>query len=127
MATYIDFNATTPVDPHVFEAMAPFFRQSFGNASSGHTPGSLARAAVEGARAQVAELVGTSPSCVTFASSATEAINTAVWSMAVHGGGSRRRIVATAVEHSAVIESCRAVGRLGIDLTLSPVGESGQL
>ena len=127
MSVYLDFNATTPVDPRVRDAMEPFFTREFANPSSAHARGAVARAAVDRARTQVGELVRCDPSWVTLTSSATEAINTVIWSVAMHRGDRRRRIVATVVEHSAVLESSRALGKLGIDVTLVPVGTSGEL
>ena len=79
---YLDHNATTPVAPEVFEAMAPFFTAAFGNASSAHGFGQRARGAVEEARAQVAELIHASPGEITFTSGGTEADNLALFGAA---------------------------------------------
>jgi cysteine desulfurase len=99
---YLDHNATTPVLPEVLAAMLPFFREVPGNPNSAHTPGAEARSAIEAARDQVAQLVGSSPSNVLFTSSATEAINTAFHSAIARQNEKSLRIITTAVEHPAV-------------------------
>src|SRR5438093_9657194 len=96
---YLDHNATTPVLPDVLAAMLPFFREVSGNPSSAHTPGAEARSAIEIARDQVAQLVGSSPSNVLFTSSATEAINTAFHSALALRNGKSPRTITTAAEH----------------------------
>src|SRR5256884_8382331 len=76
---YLDFNATTPVDPAVLDAMLPYLSADFANASSIHTPGQRARAAVETAREQVAALIGTKPQEIVFTSGGTESDNHALF------------------------------------------------
>src|ERR1700726_2169409 len=90
MAVYLDYNATTPVDRAVFDAMAPYFTASYGNAGSIHSAGQRARGAVDAARDSVAALIGAKPSEIVFTSGGTEADNLAIFGIA---GG--------AAEHSA--------------------------
>src|SRR6202044_1962702 len=79
MRVYLDYNATTPVDAAVLEAMLPFFGEYFGNAGSVHTPGQRARAAVDSARDSVAALIGAQPNEIVFTSGGTEADNLAIF------------------------------------------------
>ena len=102
---YLDFNATTPVDPEVLEAMLPFLRGAFGNPSSDSPLGRAARAAIERARAEVAELIGARPDEILFTGGATEASNLAIRGAVV---GERTSVVTTAIEHPAT-EACCAV------------------
>jgi len=119
---YLDYNATTPVDPEVAEAMLPFLTQRFGNPSSGHPYGAEARAAVETARRQVASLLGARPEEIVFTSGGTEGSNTVVQGVARLLRGKGRHVVTSAIEHPAVLEPCAlleedgwAVTRVGVD------------
>ncbi len=112
MRVYLDNSATTPLDPAVAEAMRPFLSEGFGNPSSLHTVGREARAAVEGARAEVAALFGAQPAEVVFTASGTEADNLALVG-AFETDGSRRHIVTTAIEHPAVLETLRYLEKRG--------------
>ena len=119
---YLDYNATTPVDPEVAEAMLPFLTQRFGNPSSGHPYGAEARAAVEAARRQVASLLSAHPEEVVFTSGGTEGSNTVVQGVARLLRGKGRHVVTSAIEHPAVLEPCAlleedgwAVTRVGVD------------
>ncbi len=119
---YLDYNATTPVDPEVAEAMLPFLTQRFGNPSSGHPYGAEARAAVEAARRQVASLLGARPEEIVFTSGGTEGSNTVVQGIARLLRGKGRHVVTSAIEHPAVLEPCAlleedgwAVTRVGVD------------
>ena len=93
---YLDNNATTLLDPAVFEAMSPYYTQDYGNASSIHAPGQKARSAIEDARAHVADLIGAKTSEIVFTSGATESDNTALRgvAMALHPKG--QHIITTA-------------------------------
>ncbi len=102
---YLDFNATTPVDPEVLEAMLPFLRGTFGNPSSDSPLGRAARAAIDGARAEVAALIGAHPDEILFTGGGTEASNLAIRGAVV---GDRRSVVTTAIEHPAT-EACCAL------------------
>jgi cysteine desulfurase len=110
---YLDHNATTPIDPRVFEAMAPALRANFGNPSSAHWFGQQARAALEDAREQVAGLLGAVPAEIVFTGSGTEADNMAVRGAAPRPDGRRRKIVVTAIEHHAVLHVAQALAREG--------------
>lgn len=125
MSTYLDYNATTPLDGLVLDAMMPFLREQFGNASSGHQSGRVARAAVDVARQQVAALVNAHPSQVVFTSGGTEANN-----LALKGRAARLspgHIVLSAVEHSSVRTPANALQRHGWMLDEIAVDADGQL
>jgi cysteine desulfurase len=122
---YLDYNATTPVDPRVFEAMRPYLREEFGNPSSSHPYGVRARQAVERARAQVAGLLGCSPGEVLFTSCGTESNNLAIRGACMARRGRGRHIVTTAVEHPATTEVCRGLEREGFTVTIVDVDGTG--
>jgi cysteine desulfurase len=125
MAIYLDHNATTPLDPRVWVAMAPYLRDHYANPSSIHSPGRLARTAVEQAREQVAVLVNAHPSQVIFTSGGTEADNLALKGVMVNFPG--QRLAVSAIEHAAVLESARALARQGWGLDIIPVDEFGRV
>jgi len=102
---YLDYNATTPVDPAVLDAMLPFLRGEFGNPSSAHGLGSHAHDAVEAARAEVAALIGAAPDEIVFTSGGTEASNIAIRG-AVRIDDSRRAVVTSTIEHPATEACC---------------------
>jgi len=124
MAIYLDYNATTPVDPAVRDAMLPFLGEDFGNAGSVHTPGQRARAAVDSARESVAALVGAKPSEIVFTSGGTEADNLALFGSVRLDAKPRQHVITTAVEHHAILHSCEELERQGIDVTIVPIRES---
>lgn len=123
---YLDFNATTPVLPLVLEAMLPFLREEFGNPSSRHVYGQRAHQAVERAREQVAALLGAEPEEILFTSGGTES-NNLVLHGAIDPGGSRRRIVTSAVEHPAVAGPCDHLARQGWEVVRAGVDQAGQV
>ncbi len=129
MRAYLDYNATTPVDRAVLDAMLPYLAENFGNASSIHSAGQHARAAVDRARDSVAALLGAKASEIVFTSGGTEADNLAIFgvasAMATKVAGSRPHIVTTAIEHHAVLNSCQALESQGFDVTYVPVSGSG--
>jgi len=125
MRAYLDYNATTPVDPQVLAAMLPFLAENFGNASSIHSLGQAARAAVDRARESVAALIGAKPSEIVFTSGGTESDNLAIFGVVSSSAASRRHIISTAIEHHAVLHSCQALAKQGIAVTFVPVGASG--
>jgi cysteine desulfurase len=102
---YLDYNATTPVDAAVLDAMLPYLRGEFGNPSSAHGLGSRARDAVEAARAEVAALIGATPDEIIFTSGGTEASNIAIRG-AVRIDGARRNVVTSTIEHPATEACC---------------------
>ena len=125
-SVYLDYNATTPVDPRVIERMLPFFTEHYGNpASQGHAYGWAASAAVDVARVQVAETLGARPSSITFTSGASEAINMAVKGVARANVRKGRHIVTMQTEHKAMLNSCQALQHRGYRITYLPVNSHG--
>ncbi len=110
---YLDYNATTPIDPAVAEAMHPFVTEQFGNPSSAHSFGQAARAALEAARSSVAALIGADPPEITFTSGGTESSNQAIKGVARMLESRGRHFVTTTVEHPATREPMRALCRQG--------------
>ncbi|HXX00329.1 MAG TPA: aminotransferase class V-fold PLP-dependent enzyme [Candidatus Acidoferrales bacterium] len=114
---YLDNNATTPLLPEVFEAMRPYFSEQFGNASSIHHHGQGTRAAVESARESVAALLGSRPSEIVFTSGGTEADNLAIAGLVAPGD----HVITSAIEHHAVLLTCKHLEETGCDVTYLPV------
>ena len=125
MRIYLDYNATTPVDPAVLDAMLPYFGENFGNASSIHSPGQRARGAVDGARASVAALLGAKPSEIVFTSGGTEADNLALFGVVAASQEPRKHVITTAIEHHAVLNAAQALEKSGVAVTYIPVGREG--
>jgi cysteine desulfurase len=125
MRIYLDYNATTPVDPAVLDAMLPYFAETFGNASSIHSPGQRARGAVDGARASVAALLGAKLSEIVFTSGGTESDNLALFGVVAASQEPRKHIITTAIEHHAVLNSAQALEKLGVAVSYIPVGHEG--
>ena len=125
---YLDYSATTPVDPQVREAMRPYFEGAFGNPSAAHALGREAKATLEQARETIAGLLGTADKDeVVFASSGTEADNLALAGTAFAYQERGRHIITSAVEHAAVLETCTALERGGFSVTYLPVNGHGVL
>ena len=124
---YFDRIAATPVLPEVGEAMRPFFTEAFGNPQSLHAAGREALEAVEEARGDVAALIGAEPSEIYFTASGTEANNFAIKGLAAGQQARGRRIVVSAVEHSSVLQSVKALERQGFASTLVPVDRDGRV
>jgi len=123
---YLDYNATTPIDPAVVEAMLPHLRERFGNPSSAHEHGVRARAAVELARGEVARLVRGDAAEIVFTSGGTEATNHAIKGAAFAAGGrDGRQVVISAVEHPATLEAARFVERFGFRRVVVNVDRHG--
>lgn len=124
---YLDYNATTPVDPRVLEVMLPLFSERFGNAASTHVVGKAAHAAVDRARDQVAWLLGASQGEVYFTSGATESINLAIKGSVLGREGARSRVVTVATEHRAALDSCQASIQFGASVKVLGVNSDGLL
>ena len=124
---YLDYNATTPVDPLAAQALEPWLRERFGNPSSAHLYGKEAKAAVETARAEVAALIGGRPEDMVFCGSATEANNLAIFGVARALRGERRHLVTSAVEHPSVMQPMRWLEAEGWQLTVLPVDGTGRV
>src|SRR5215467_5082366 len=116
---YLDYHATTPVDPHVLEAMLPFFGTKFGNAASGtHSFGWEAEAAVEVARKRIADLAGAAAREIVFTSGATESDNLALKGVMAASGISRAHLVTVATEHKAVLDTAATLQQTGCRVTV---------
>ena len=123
---YLDYQATTPLDPRASDAMRPFLEESFGNPHSAHhTFGQQAAEAVEVARRNVADLIGADPREIVFTSGATESNNLAIKGAARFIGNTRRHIVTVATEHKCVLESVKALEGEGFSPTVLPVRQNG--
>ena len=125
---YLDYNATTPGDPRVLEAMLPYVREKFGNAASRtHRFGWEAEKAVERAREQVAALINADPREIIWTSGATESDNIAVKGVARMYRDKGRHIVTQATEHKAVLDAAKYLEAHGVEVTLLPVDETGRV
>lgn len=121
---YLDNNATTPVDERVLAAMLPYFKDRFGNAASRtHAFGWEAEDAVDRAREQIANLINAQPKDIVFTSGATESDNLAI--KGVVAAAQSAHLITQATEHHAVLDSCRAVERAGVSVTVLPVDSHG--
>ena len=127
MRSYFDHNATTPPAPEVVEAVVRALRDDFGNPSSVHHFGQRAKALLDEARSAVAELIGAESTDVVFTSGGTEGDNMALRGAAeaAEAAGSRRHVIASAIEHEAVLNTVKALTRRGWTSTLLPVGARG--
>ncbi|MEE9316618.1 MAG: cysteine desulfurase NifS [bacterium] len=123
---YLDYAATTPVHPQVAEAMAPYFSKDFGNPSTLYSYGREAKGALEEARAKVARLVGAKqPEEIVFTSGGTEADNFALCGIAWANQEKGNHIITTSIEHHAVINVCKFLGKRGFKVTYLPVDKNG--
>ena len=125
VSVYLDHNATTPVHPAAAEAVAEALRSQFGNASSVHAYGQAAKAALDDARGSVAALVGGEPAEIVFTSGGTEADNLAIRGVAEAAPTGRRHLIASAIEHEAVLHTCKALAARGWRTSLLPVDSRG--
>ncbi len=124
---YFDHNATTPVHPSVLEAMLPYFRERFGNPSSLHSFGQESRRALDRARDYVADLIGAFPDEIVFTSGGTEADNQALAGTAARFGAPYNRIITSAIEHQAVLNTCRYLESKGSRVNYLPVDREGRI
>ncbi len=130
MTIYLDYNATTPVVDEVLDVIVPLLRDSFGNPSSQHAYGAAARDVVARARGEVADLIGASIDEVVFTSGGTESTNSAIKGLALgalRDQATRRRIVISAIEHPATVETARALERFGFEVAMVGVDCQGTL
>src|SRR5229473_2797129 len=125
---YMDNHATTPVDPRVVEAMLPYFTEKFGNAASrNHSFGWAGEEAVENARAQVASLIGATPKEIIFTSGATESDNLMIKGVAEMYREKGNHIITQAIEHKAVLDTCKRLEKYGYEVTYLPVQRDGRV
>ena len=125
--TYLDYNATSPVDPRVADEVMRFMVHEFGNAGSRtHGYGQIAKERVNRARQEVAALVEAKPDEVVFTSGATESDNLAILGLAAHGeAAGRRHIISTEIEHKAVLEPLEVLAKQGFEITLLAPAQGG--
>src|SRR5260370_9605344 len=123
---YMDYHATTPMDPRVFETMKPYFMEVFGNAASrNHSVGWEAEEAVEKARKQIADLIGATAKEIVFTSGATESNNLALKGVADMYAEKGNHIITAATEHKAILDTCKRLEHEGILVTYLPVQKNG--
>jgi len=125
---YLDYQATTPVDPRVLEAMLPYFTENYGNAASrNHSFGWKAEEAVSKAREQIASLIGASPKEIVFTSGSTEAINLAIKGAVEMYGDKGRHIITSEAEHKAVLDTCKHLEKQGCEVTYLHPDKTGKV
>ncbi len=125
---YLDYQATTPVDPRVLDAMLPYFNEQFGNAASrSHSFGWSAEESVDTARKQIASLIGASPKEIVFTSGSTEAINLALKGAAEMYESKGKHIITTEVEHKAVLDTCKHLEKNGWSVTYLAPDKKGRV
>ena len=122
---YLDYNATTPLDPEVARAMVPFLEKEFGNPSSAYGYGIRTKRAVESARGRVAALLGCKPGEIVFTSGGTESNNCAVKGIALANRDRGNHIITSSIEHPAILEVCRYLEKYGFVTTYLPVDDTG--
>ncbi|MGH9425037.1 MAG: cysteine desulfurase family protein, partial [Terriglobia bacterium] len=126
---YLDNAASTPVADEVISEMLPYMKQQYGNPSSIHKFGRETARAIQLARKRVAELINASPREITFTSGGTEADNLAIKGAATYArnSGRRKRIIASSIEHDAVLEPCKDLEQMGFQVTFLPVTSEGRI
>ena len=124
---YLDYNATTPVDPRVADAMLPYLYEKFGNPSSSHAFGAEAKLGVEKARREIADMLGCTSEEIIFTSGGSEANNLAIKGIAYAYRSRGNHIITSAVEHPAVLEVCAFLETQGFIVTYLPVDDFGMV
>jgi cysteine desulfurase len=124
---YLDYNATTPVDERVLEAMLPYFSRKFGNAASDHLFGHEVQSAIYKARHQIASLIGAKAENIVFTSGATESDNIALFGIAEKYATKGDHIITCVTEHKAILDSARRLEQLGKNITFLPVDQYGRV
>lgn len=127
MNIYLDHAATTPMAPEVVEAMLPYMTELYGNPSSTHQWGRRARAALDQARQEMADLLGTTAGHIIFTSGGTESDNMALIGVAMANQERGRHIITTQIEHHGVLHTCEYLERIGFEVTYLPVDHTGKL
>jgi cysteine desulfurase len=118
---YLDYNATTPVDPAVAQVMQPYISTHYGNPSSAHVYGRNAKDAVDRARQQVADLIGCTPGEIVFTGGGSESNNTVLKGVVYTHRHRGRHLITSAIEHPAIINPCRFLEQQGVRVTYVPV------
>lgn len=124
---YLDYNATTPIDAEVADAMLPHLKTFFGNPSSLYSIGRHTKEAINRARQQVTGLINASPEEIVFTSGGTESNNHAIRGIAFANKEKGKHIITSLVEHPAVTEVCRYLHSMGYEITYLPVDENGRV
>ena len=124
---YLDHAATTPMRSEVLEVMRPFFSERFGNPSSLHAYGLDARAAIEGSREQIAHAIGATASEIVFTSGGTESDNMALRGVLQDTSKGQDHIITSAIEHPAILETCKFMEQLGHEVTYVAVDSEGRI
>ncbi|MFH1320104.1 MAG: aminotransferase class V-fold PLP-dependent enzyme, partial [Bacteroidota bacterium] len=124
---YLDYNATTPIDPEVAHEMIPYIQTSFGNPSSSYSIGRRNKEAIEGARKQVAYLINAKPEEIISTSGGTESNNHAIRGTAFANKDKGKHIITSSIEHPAVTEVCRYLNLSGYEITWLPVDTFGMV
>lgn len=125
MKAYLDHGATTPVDPQVVEAMLPFYKEEYGNASSLHRWGRQAKKALEESREKIAGRINADPEEIVFTSGGSESNNLALKGVCYSFQGEKNHVVTSKIEHPAVLETCRFLEKDGFDVTYLNVDKEG--
>lgn len=125
MSIYLDYSATTPVDPKVYQAMIPYFNEKFANPSSIHSLGRAVREDVDKARATVAKSIGADPHEIIFTASGSESDNMALRGIAEKFKNKGNHIITSAIEHKAILQTCHYLEKHGFEVTYLPVDGDG--